>query len=389
MANAYVQYMIQKSLSDIGLSLDEFPQITSINDKKTQHHHVDINVLENNEFDVMFAQNAINTFTKDHNNCEQTIPSEAIINISRDDSDCIRKSILLNKKEKDLVSFVDYRFIIRGLKRSYKGPVKFINQNERTKPNWLRKIKFCNNDKTNDIADDESVTKTSNGMDIIEINDNKPSIPNDDVMYDYKMMNHFNQSKLCLLNATDNFWENIKNRIHNKPLIDDISTRQKIITDQEYFIPSRPITAKINRKGWQDVNKTIIKHHEKTIKEINTNKKCLWQNLSDLINMLINNGQNNNETLSSALVIVDQLIKEYLVFCGKDKLYVTSAEMSSLFYNKRKSIIINKINQKHYDERQKINKKDCHVCLEFKQNDMMRYVLLYTSFLLTRMNKTK
>jgi len=398
MANAYVQYMIQKSLSDIGMTLDEIPSDVNLNVKKQQKTNNNECFTSNDEFDVMFVHNTISSFLN-HFKSSQTIPCEAIMNVSPQDSKCIRKRILLAKKEKDLVSFVDYRFVVRALRRNHKGPLKFVDQNEMTKPIWLRKISL-NVQKNNSKNDKIVVEKQQNGKLFIDISEDdktskkhgrfeQKSDENDGLNLDFKHMKEYNQSKICFMHTEANFWDNIKSRIQNKPLIKQIEEKQQDLSLKEQTkVVKEGRGRAIKKKLWQQANDVTIKQHSNVIYHLNIEDSCLWQRLSTLISKSTKNNDQNDKftenTLSESLNILDQLTHDYLSFIGDDKIRIHPSEIKSMFFSKKKNLFIMNINQFHFDEKSSIKKDKCHVCDHFKQNGMMKYIIVYTSYLLTK-----
>jgi len=402
MANAYVQYMIQKSLSDIDMTLDEIPHDIHLNLKKTPKPKNDDCLTTNDDFDIMFAQNTINSLLN-HFKSSQTIPCEAIMSISPQDSKCVRERILVVKKEKDLVSFVDYRFVTRGLKRSHKGQIKFIDQNEMTKPSWLRKSTL-NMQKNVEKNDKIVVEKQQNGKLLINISEDEqqPPISNkkhgrintktdaEVLNFDYKYMPHYNQTNICFMHTEANFWDNIKSKIHSKPLLNQIKEKQDNVPLKAQ--PLKKITEGRGRKRiktWQQTNDVTIKQHSNVIHHLNIEDSCLWQQISMLISKNTSSYFDQDDkftesTLSECLTLLDQLTQDYLIFIDDDKIRIHPSEIKSLFLSKSRNSYIMSINQHHFDQKTSIKKDKCHVCDHFKRNGTMKYVIVYTSYLLTK-----
>lgn len=394
MANAYVQYMIQRSLADIGLTLDEIPSNLNINTKKTPKSKSNDCLTSNDEFDFMFSKNTIDSLLN-HFKPANSVPCEAIMRISKQDGDCIRRVINTNRKERDLVSFVDYRFIVRALKKGH-GPLKFVDQNEMTKPMWLRKSDL-NISKKNIKKDKITLENHQNGKICISISeDEHPSTKkharnekttDDMINNDFKYLCEYNQENLCFFDVGRDFWDNLKTQIQSKPLIKQIKEKQDVLLSiDDTLIKKKKVNTK-RKKTWRQTNDVMIKQHVNIMNDVETDNHCLWQKISILISKTTSDDENDQfteNTLSEVLTLLDQLTKEYLSFIGDDKIRIHPSEVNSLFLSKHKNQMIIKMNQCHYDHRSSITSKHCHVCDTLKQNGTMKHIIIYTSYLMTK-----
>jgi hypothetical protein len=329
MSTSQLTLMINKSLHDID-------KISEQNDEK--------NTISYDDFRVLHANAAIKTLS--HDEKKSDIEGPLITHIDDKYKKRIEKAIA---DEDGPVPFIDYRLVIKGLKKSSIMPIEFVDRNEQSKPKWCRMDQLILN-----VPQKEPLNGKTDRTSVIEIEDD---------------MKKLNISSISCLSIDDSFWNDIK-----VPYMNEIEPIYPSCDEE----PSMQ-----TNKTWTEVNLLSLTIHANQIKE-NLQNQCAWMILFDLLKAKRELKKDvSREEAKEALKKLIVSYKKPLLF---QKSIFSIRTAPSHYKNSVRSVV-----ELHHEHRRtsKNPNDQCDACKDAIDNGLMKQAIMACAIVIQRYDHIK
>lgn len=342
MSSSYLTLMINKSLHEIEKT-SAYDDKNLIKNKDDTH----IETLAHDDFRALHANICIKTLSG--NDEKDDIEGPLISNMNDKYKSKITKALEDQSNKTELVPFIDYRLVIKGLKKSNAVPIEFVDRNEHSKPRWCRMDKLISN-----VPKKESIDE-KNHSGVIEIEDD---------------MKKLNITSMSCLSIDDDFWNDIERSVKK----DDIGV---------IYPPPIDIPSMVSNKPWTEINTLSVTIHDYQIEE-ELKDQCEWMQLFNVFKTKKELTRKvTKEEAKEALKKLIACYKKSLLF---KKSIFSIRTVPSHYKNSVRAIVQLHRERKHLSSK---NGNKCFACEEATDTGLMKQVIMACAIVVTRFDSIK